>query len=1326
MVDPTVEEDVEPVSVMRCLRPVAFAVLLLPVSVASAFDQRVPDSADAEGAGRSGGSVVGAGPLARVPVHFEPNRGQDESDARFVARRDGWQTSILRDGARFRFTQSPRSGVTQRIRGADPDALVQGVEALPGRSNYFLGADPSKWLTRVPHFGGVRIRRVLPGVDLRWTGLSGGRIRYDFELDAGVDPSVLEMEIRGARRVALASDGALVMETPEGTIRQSRPVAWQPDRERRVPVACRFAVSGNRVRFSTGALDPDLPLVVDPTIELEFREHGGDIARGFAVAMDDQSNPILGGETRGPSFPILNALQSSVAGSRDFFISKFAAGGSTLLWSTYLGGVEGETFYGLALGPDDSVFVCGYTGTGGGATAWPVKNAFQSTPGGGFRDGALAKLGPDGDSLEYASYLGGDAIDDITAICVDADGQARVAGFTHSRNFPLVNHIYTADESFENPGDNTGFLAKVSASGSTLMASTYLGSISPALGIAIDGAGEVWVVGVTPSDEFQTFQPYQIDLTGTTDAYVIKCSEDHELVLFSTYFGGSGGEEARGVAVDADGDAIVVGFTTSTDYPELDGLPGDPSGANAFVARIDGESLELEWSTALGGTGADEGFGVAIDGSGGIVVAGMATSSDFPTVSPTQASRAGMEDFFVTRFSSDGSEITFSTYYGTGNREVAQAVATDGAVIVANGLSSDTASVVAASFRIMFDGIEAVAISGDEVNLAWGESCSGPFDVEIERRVGAGAFSQVAVLEPDSTGWSDTDVDEETVYEYRVRGVAENGATAWTGPPPVTNPPLAPAGLTAIATSNESVELTWTDRATVELSYEVRRRTEPGGALTLIATIPAGSESYVDDGAVPDAVYTYVVGATGASGAVGLSEAYVSMPPADPEVFSVVGVSDIEVQATWTDVATTESGYEIQRRDDDAAGGFQTIESTDPGQSEFRDEPVQGEHGYTYRCRAFSANGVSAWSPERSLRTPPRAPSGHVALASTPERIVLSWTDESSVETGYRIESRLESDTTFAQIAIRPADSISLPVDGLLQETSYVFRVQAFGAWGNSRWIETQPVPTPSQMTVSRARLTPAKGARTARLIVAASFDLGTADIDLSGPATVRIGDSAIPVDAFLARGKSPVLRHETDELSITLRPSRSGGSAVGMELRATGAVAEGIDPEGVLRIEFKSGAFTAAGGARLEAGRFDPRAGVGERETPSIGLASFRALVKSGSPHSFTLGASFAPRAVSALPPVVGVAVGESDPISFPQNRFLLKGDRWVLDATDLGDWHVVYQPTRGRLTVRVGGLDLGEYREGLYPLRIEFNVGPDRFLDTPILSCDGRRLGP
>ena len=1152
------------------------------------------------------------------------------------------------------------------------------------------------------------------------------QLRYDFELDPGVDPSVLEMEIRGARRIGLAPDGSLELETPAGKIRQSRPVAWQQDGDRRVPVDCRFTVSGNRVAFSTGVLDPELRLIVDPTIELEFLENGGSVARGYAAAVDDQGNPLIAGETTGTSFPTKDGLDSSFSGSRDLFAAKFEAGGSTLLWSTYVGGIDGETLYGMALGPDDSVFLCGYTGTSGSADAWPVKNAFQSTPGGGARDSpreARARRGQSGLRVPWA------ATRSTTSRRSCGRGRAGAGRGLHELEElrPLVDPIYASDQSFESDGDNTGFLAKVSATGSTLLASTYLGPSTAVFGIAVDGDGEVWVVGVTASDAYFTYQPLQASLSGTSDAHIMKVSASHEFVLFSTFFGGNSLESARGVAVGEDGDAFVVGFTVSDDFPEVNSLPGDPALANAFVLRIDGETLELQWATKLGGSSYDEGYAVALDGAGGVVVAGWTQSSDFPTVHASGATYAGQEDFFVSRLTPDGAAITFSTYYGQEKGEVGTAVATDGAVIVAHGYTREQGiNAVAASFRIMFEDLTVTATSGDSVDLAWNEPHSGPFEVEIERRSGAGAWSGVAMLDAGATAWSDPEVDEETPYQYRVRGVATGGVTAWATTAAATNPPLSPGDLQANATSNNSVSLAWTDRTSLETAYEVHRRTEPGGVFAVLATLPTGAESYVDETAAPDAVYTYSVGARGASGALGLSEAIVSMPPADLGVFSAVAISDVEVQLSWTDLSSTESGFEVQRRDDSAGGVFQTIETTAAGQTALLDGAVEGDHDYSYRCRGVSANGVSGWSTERSLQTPPRAPSDVEAASPTPERIALSWTDESGFEIGFRIESRLVGAAQFLQVAIRPAGSELFEVGSLLQETAYEFRVQAFNEFGSSRWVETQAVSTPSQLTIQRAKLTPAKGARPARLTVAGTFDIGTSDLDLAAPATVRVGESVLSVPGFAESGRNGLLRYETDEWSVVLRPSRSGASVVRLEVRAVGPVADAVDGEGTLRVSFESGQFRATGGARLDEGRFDLRAGRGSLETPTLALTSFRAIVKTGTPHSFALGASFPPQPVNVPPPGLTVSVGDYGEISFPQNRFIARGSRWVLSASDLGSLHAVYDPARGRLTLKVGGLDLGEFREGDYPVHLSLTLSSYRFEDTPVLHCDGRRLGP
>jgi hypothetical protein len=199
-----------------------------------------------------------------------------------------------------------------------------------------------------------------------------------------------------------------------------------------------------------------------------------------------------------------------------------------------------------------------------------------------------------------------------------------------------------------------------------LLYSTYLGGSGGdgAVGVAVDGPGNAYVTGSTTSTDFPTVNAVQLVFGGGTDAFVTKLNRTGRQLLYSTYLGGSGNDIGRGgVAVDGPGNAHVTGNTTSTDFPTVNAVqPVSGGGSDAFVTKLNRTGSRLLYSTYLGGSGGDLGFGVAVDGSGNAYVTGDTLSTNFPTVNAVQPVFGGVQDAFVTKLNRTGSQLLYSTY----------------------------------------------------------------------------------------------------------------------------------------------------------------------------------------------------------------------------------------------------------------------------------------------------------------------------------------------------------------------------------------------------------------------------------------------------------------------------------------------------------------------------------------------------------------------------------------------------------------------------------------------------------------------------------------
>lgn len=373
--------------------------------------------------------------------------------------------------------------------------------------------------------------------------------------------------------------------------------------------------------------------------------------QGDDIALDEAGNIFLAGVTQSSNFPAINAIQPAFGGGgQDFFVAKLASDGSRLIFSTYLGGSDAEYSRArLAVDGNGDVSVTGNTQS----TNFPTANAFQSVhaPGTvGFpfpypfpprlnQDAIVTKIKSDGSELVFSTYLGGSLDDRGLDLAIDSNENIYVVGYAGSSDFPVARPLQAT-----NGGSTDAFLAKFDKSGALIL-STYFGGISSDYGqaISLDGAGNIYLLGMTSSSNFPTASALHSTLSGGSDLFVAKLNSTASTVLYSTYLGGSNNEGAADLKVDAQGNAYITGMTSSNDFPTVNAsqtvrdpggrcrLPNYTSPADAFIAQLDASGSRLVYSSYLGGQCADSGMGIAIDKVGSIYVVGQTASSNFPT-----------------------------------------------------------------------------------------------------------------------------------------------------------------------------------------------------------------------------------------------------------------------------------------------------------------------------------------------------------------------------------------------------------------------------------------------------------------------------------------------------------------------------------------------------------------------------------------------------------------------------------------------------------------------------------------------------------------------
>lgn len=554
------------------------------------------------------------------------------------------------------------SVVRMRLIGANRSPEVVGEDEQVGKSNYFIGNDPAKWQRDVSRYSKVRYKGVYSGIDQLFYG-NQSELEYDFIVSPLADYRNIRMSFTGAKSVNVDQrSGDLVIKTKDrGEIRQPQPYVYQKINGEKKEITSRYILEvkdeNTSVSFQVGEYDQTKPLIIDPSLVYSTYLGGSDFDSGNAIAVDTAGNAYVTGFTKSLNFPTQNPFQSARGGSNDAFVTKLNATGNGLVYSTYLGGGNGSG-NGNAIAVDSSgnAYVTGNTTS----PNFPTQNALQSTIGGGNTDAFVTKLNATGNGLIYSTYLGGSGNDDGSGIAVDTAGNAYVTGFTSSINFPTLNAFQSAFG-----GNTDAFVTKLNATGSGLVYSTYLGGTNLDFGnaIAVDTAGNAYVTGNTTSPNFPTQNAFQSTFGGGNDAFVTKLSATGSGLIYSTYLGGSGDDVGKGIALDTANNAYVTGFTSSGNFPTQSAFQNTFGGTNdAFVTKLNTTGNGLVYSTYLGGSGDDDGNAIAVDSSGNAYVTGNTTSPNFPTLNAFQSGNANSA--FVTEFNST-SGLVYSTYLGT-------------------------------------------------------------------------------------------------------------------------------------------------------------------------------------------------------------------------------------------------------------------------------------------------------------------------------------------------------------------------------------------------------------------------------------------------------------------------------------------------------------------------------------------------------------------------------------------------------------------------------------------------------------------------------------
>ncbi len=577
---------------------------------------------------------------AYMPLVFRENAGQWDKSILFKGSSSSANVFFTKSGMVIAHTRNKKASASEKennienlywkinFEGASEKTTIRPASAASSYTNYLIGT-PDKHRTNIPDYKELRYEAIYKGIDLHYYAYNG-ELKYDFILSPEANIEDIRLNAESINNMSINENGELEITHDWGTVLEKKPYSYQEIEGEKVEVDIRYEIKKkNTYGYKVyGKYDPTKKIIIDPLTIMWATYVGGNNPNISGIQYDIAVDPA--GYTYGTgyypaSFPTSsNAFNPYFKGGKgDVFVYKMDKNGSNLIYSTYVGGNDDDEGMAIVVNGNGEAYVAGYTFTE--PSGFPTTKIFGTMV--SSSNAFVFKLNSAGNALVYSVLMGGNDQESALDLALNSKGEVIVVGETKSYFFPMASAGY---HTTYNGGIYDGFYVKLNNAGNAMLASGFLGGANEdrATGVAVDSLDNIYITGYTESPNFPTSAgAYDNSYNGNLDVVVLKFNSAGTALQYSTFIGGFYDDAARAIDVTPKGEAVITGYTFSTDYPKTDGSSYKGL-QDVILTRLNTSGSNFIYSKTLGGSKSDIGTSLLVDSYKNVYLVGMSQSTD--------------------------------------------------------------------------------------------------------------------------------------------------------------------------------------------------------------------------------------------------------------------------------------------------------------------------------------------------------------------------------------------------------------------------------------------------------------------------------------------------------------------------------------------------------------------------------------------------------------------------------------------------------------------------------------------------------------------------